>query len=77
LPFEYPPLTVLVFSLPLLVPLSFYLVAFVLLMIAVTIVIYWLLQRYGPSGSALIFALYLLVGVPALALVRFDLFQHY
>ncbi len=73
LPFEYPPLTVLVFSLPLLVPLPFYLVAFVLLMTAVTIVIYWLLQRYGPSGSALIFALYLLVGVPALALVRFDL----
>jgi hypothetical protein len=73
LPFEYPPLTVLVFSLPLLIPLLNYQVAFALLMAAVTIAIYWLLQSYGPSGSPVIFALYLLIGVPALALVRFDL----
>ena len=73
LPFEYPPLTVIIFSFPLLVPLLNYQVAFALLMAAVTIGIYWLLQRYGPSGSALVFALYVLIGVPALVLVRFDL----
>ncbi len=73
LPFEYPPLTVLVFSVPLLVPLFYYQVAFAFLMAIVTVVTYWLLQRYGPSDSALVFALYLLMGVPALVLVRFDL----
>lgn len=73
LPFEYPPLTMLVFSLPLLVPLPYYLAAFTLLMATVTVGIYWLLQRYGPVGSPLVFAFYLLIGVPALALVRFDL----
>jgi hypothetical protein len=73
LPFEYPPLTVLVFSLPLLVPLAYYVASFAFLMAGVTIGIYWLLQRYGPSDSPLAFAFYLLIGVPALALVRFDL----
>jgi hypothetical protein len=73
LPFEYPPLTILVFSLPLLVQILNYQVTFALLMAVVTIGIYWLLQYYGPSGSSLVFALYLLIGVPALALVRFDL----
>jgi hypothetical protein len=73
LPFEYPPLTILVFSLPLLVPLPYYLAAFTLLMATVTAGIYWLLQRYGPVGSPLVFVFYLLIGVPALALVRFDL----
>jgi hypothetical protein len=73
LPFEYPPLTVLVFSLPLLLPLLHYQIGFALLMAVVTVGIYWLLQRYGPSGSPFVFAFYLLIGVPALALVRFDL----
>ncbi len=73
LPFEYPPLTILVFSLPLLVQLLNYQVTFALLMAVVTIGIYWLLQRYGPHGSPFVFAFYLLIGVPALALVRFDL----
>jgi hypothetical protein len=73
LPFEYPPLTVLMFSLPLTLPLLHYQIGFALLMAVVTIGIYWLLQHYGPLGSPLIFAFYLLIGVPALALVRFDL----
>jgi hypothetical protein len=73
LPFEYPPLTILVFSLPLLLPLKYYLAAFAFLMAMVTAGIYWLLLRYGPSGSSLVFLLYLLIGVPAIALVRFDL----
>lgn len=73
LPFEYPPLTVLVFSLPLLLPLLPYQIGFALLMAGVTVGIYCLLQRYGPSGSPFVFACYLLIGVPALALVRFDL----
>lgn len=73
LPFEYPPLTIFVFSLPLLVPSPYYLAAFALLMATVTAVTYWLLQRYGPSGSPFAFVFYLLIGVPAIALVRFDL----
>jgi hypothetical protein len=73
LPFEYPPLTVLIFSLPLLVPLLNYQISFAFVMAAITLGIYWLLQLYGPSSSALVFAFYLLIGVPALALVRFDL----
>jgi hypothetical protein len=73
LPLEYPPLTLLLFSLALLAPLPYYQLAFALLMSLTSVLIYWLLLRYGPRGAALIFALYVLIGAFATAQGRFDL----
>ncbi len=72
-PFEYPPLTLSIFSLPLMVPLLSYQIAFALCMAGVAVLIYWLLQRYGPRGSALAYAFYLALGAFATAEARFDL----
>ena len=73
LPLEYPPLTLAVFSLALLAPLAYYQLVFAVLMALTTVLIYWLLLRYGPRGSALVFALYMLIGAWATAEGRFDL----
>lgn len=73
LPVEYPPLTLLPFSLPLLMPSAYYQWGFALLMSLVSLFTYWLLLRYGPRGSAAIFALYLFIGALAIAQARFDL----
>lgn len=73
LPVEYPPLTLAVFSLALLLPLAYYQVAFALLMSLVSVLIYWLLLRYGPRGAALTFATYIFIGALATAQGRFDL----
>lgn len=73
LPIEYPPLTLLLFSLPLLAPLAYYQFAFMLIMALTAVVIYWILQRYGPHGSAALFALYIFIGACALAQTRYDL----
>ncbi len=73
LPLEYPPLTLLLFSLALLAPLSYYQLAFALLMSLTLVLIYSLLLRYGPRGSALAFACYIFIGAIATAQGRFDL----
>jgi len=73
LPLEYPPLTLLLFSLALLAPLLNYQMAFVLLMALTSALIYWLLLRYGPRGAALIFVLYIFIGALATVQIRFDL----
>lgn len=73
LPLEYPPLTLLIFSLGLLVPLSYYQLLFALWMALTAVFIYWLLLRFGPRGAALTFALYALVGAWATAEGRFDM----
>jgi hypothetical protein len=73
LPIEYPPLTLVLFSLALFAPLQDYQLIFALLMALTSVLIYWLLQRYGPRGSAITFALYVLVGAWATAEGRFDL----
>ena len=73
LPIEYPPLTLLIFSLGLLAPLAYYQVAFALWMAIAALLIFWILQRFGPRGSALTFACYVLVGAYATAEGRFDL----
>jgi hypothetical protein len=73
LPLEYPPLTLLPFSLALLAPQPYYQLAFAFLMSLTSVLIYWLLLRYAPRGGALIFALYLLIGAVATAQARFDL----
>ncbi len=73
LPLEYPPLALLPFSFALLAPIAYYQLAFAILMSLVAGLLYWLLIRYGPRGSALIFAVYLFVGALATAQVRYDL----
>jgi hypothetical protein len=73
LPTEYPPLTLLAFSIPLLLPLQYYQFAFALLMSLTSVFIYWILQRYGPRGSALLYAFYIFLGALGLAQLRFDL----
>lgn len=73
LPIEYPPLTLVPFSLALLAPLSYYQLVFSFLMALTAVLVYWLLLRYGPRGAGLIFALYLLGGAVATAHMRFDL----
>lgn len=73
LPLEYPPLTLVPFSLALVVPLLYYQLAFALLMSLTSILVYWLLLRYGPRGAAAIFALYIFLGALGIAQNRFDL----
>lgn len=73
LPTEYPPLTLLPFSLALLAPLSYYQLAFAFLMSLTSVLIYWLLLRFGPRGAACVFALYLFIGAVATAQARYDL----
>jgi hypothetical protein len=73
LPIEYPPLTLLAFSLPLLTPLPYYQLAFAFFMSLICFLIYWLLLKYGPRGAASVFALYILIGGVATAAERYDL----
>ena len=73
LPLEYPPLTLLLFSPPLLVPPAWYVVAFAGLMACAALGIYWLLLRHGPRGAGLVFAGYLALGAWGTAEGRFDL----
>jgi hypothetical protein len=73
LPVEYPPLTLLPFSLALLVPLSYYQLAIAFIMALAAVFIYWLLLQCGPRGAALAFALSLFVGALGTAQRRFDL----
>src|SRR5260370_26319985 len=62
LPLEYPPLTLVIFSLALFAPLHYYSVVFAILMVLQIVFIYWLRQRYAPRGAALAFAIYMLIG---------------
>ncbi len=72
LPREYGPLSLLVFSLPLLAPLGWYNTVFYALMCGVILGIAWLLDRYGPRGAGHIWLLYTLLGVMLEAAGRFD-----
>ncbi len=72
LPLEYPPLTLVLFSVAALGPLFYYQIAFAILMALTCVLIYWLLLRYSPRGAALVFALYMLIGAYSTATGRFD-----
>ena len=72
-PIEYPPLTLVIFSLPLLVPQLPYAIKFAVEMAVVAALIYWLLLKFGPRGSHAVFAIYLLIGAVGTAFSRFDL----
>ena len=73
LPLEYPPLSLLIFSLPLLAPLADYPFVFALCMALTAFFIYWLLLREAPHRAGPVFAACLLVGCLATAFARFDL----
>ncbi len=73
LPPEYPALTLVVFSLPLLAPAQWYQVVFAFSMLIIAAVIYLLLRRYRSFGAAIAFAIYIVLGSWATALGRFDL----
>lgn len=73
LPPEYPLLTLMPFSLPLLAPTQWYEVAFALLMAVIAAVIYLVLKQYRSRGAAIAFAVYLVLGSWATAEGRFDL----
>jgi hypothetical protein len=73
LPPEYPLLTLVAFSLPLLVPAQWYQVVFAIFMAIVAGIIYLILKRYRSTSAAIAFAIYLVIGSWATALGRFDL----
>ncbi len=73
LPPEYPALTLVAFSLPLLAPAQWYQVVFAISMAIVAAMIYLLLKRYRSTGAAIAFAVYLVLGSWATAFGRFDL----
>jgi hypothetical protein len=72
-PLEYPPLTLAIFSLPLIGPVSSYPLLFGFCMALTAAFIFWLLLRYGLRGSGFIFIACLLVGCLGTAFARFDL----
>ncbi|HEU0026767.1 MAG TPA: glycosyltransferase 87 family protein [Ktedonobacterales bacterium] len=72
LPREYGPLSLVVFSLPMLAPISWYDPVFHALMTAVILGVTWLLDRFGPRGAGHAWLLYTLLGVMVEAAGRFD-----
>ncbi len=72
-PHEYPPLTLALFSLPLLAQIVDYASAFALLMAILATIIYQLLLHHYPGKAAGCFATGLLVGGLATGLARFDM----
>ena len=73
LPREYPPLALIVFSVPLLVPVIGYPLVFALFMAVTTALIYRLLLKYGVGGAANVFAVCLVAGCMGTGLSRFDM----
>ena len=73
LPPEYPALTLVAYTLPLLAPAQWYQIVFAFSMFIMAAVIYLLLRRYRSTGAAIAFAVYLVLGSWATALGRFDL----
>ena len=73
LPPEYPLLTLVPFSLALVVPPAWYQVAFAVWMAVVAGIIYFVLKRYRSTTAAIAFAVYLVIGSWATAEGRFDL----
>ncbi len=73
LPPEYPLLTLIPFSIPLLMPFGWYQIAFSLVMTLIAILIYALLVKYQSRPAAIAFAFYLALGNWASGTDRFDL----
>ena len=73
LPLEYPGLAIIPFSLTLLTPGPWFQIGFAVWMTLLAAGIYWFLGRFGPRGSSLAFAAYIVLGAFATAASRFDL----
>ena len=73
LPPEYPLLTLVPFSLPLVAPAQWYQVVFAISMAIIAGIIYLILKRYRSTSAAIAFAIYLVLGSWATAEGRFDL----
>src|SRR5438270_4799876 len=73
LPPEYPLLTLIPFSLPLLTPMAWYQVAFAILMAITAGILYLVIARYRSRPAAIAFSFYFAFGSWATALGRFDL----
>ena len=72
LPREYGPLSLVLFSLPLIFPVAWYNTIFNALMCVAIVSVAWLLDRYGPQGAGHLWLLYTLLGVMMEAAGRFD-----
>jgi Glycosyltransferase family 87 len=73
LPFEYPLLSIVPFSLGLIAPTAWYQVAFAIWMLLIAAFIYFILYKTRSTGAAIAFALYLVIGNWGSAAARFDL----
>lgn len=73
LPLEYPILSLVPFSLPLLVPSDHYVLAFAIEMLVVALALYGLLARVAGWRVAVLFAFLMGLGAYATGLTRFDL----
>lgn len=73
LPFEYPLLSIIPFSLGLFAPTAWYQVAFALWMLLLAAIMYYILYETRSTGAAIAFAFYLVVGNWGSAAARFDL----
>jgi hypothetical protein len=73
LPFEYPLLSIIPFSLGLIAPAAWYQIAFALWMLLLAVIIYYILYKTRSTGAAIAFAFYLVLGNWGSAAARFDL----
>ena len=73
LPFEYPLLSIVPFSLGLIAPTALYQVAFAIWMLLIAAIIYFILYKTRSTGAAIAFAFYLVIGNWGSAAARFDL----
>jgi hypothetical protein len=74
LPIEYPPLTIVVFSLSVLPPLRDYASVYAGWMAALFMVGYFAYRRFSSRHNATLYAVYLLLGATGALLGRYDLF---
>jgi hypothetical protein len=73
LPYEYPLLSIIPFSLGLIAPTTWYQVAFAIWMLLLAAIIFWVLSKTRSTGAAIAFAFYLVLGNWGSAAARFDL----
>jgi hypothetical protein len=72
LPYEYPLLSIVPFSLGLIAPAAWYQVAFALWMLLLAAIIYVVLKKNRSTSAAIVFAFYLVLGSWGSAAARFD-----
>jgi hypothetical protein len=73
LPYEYPLLSIVPFSLGLIAPTAWYQVVFALWMLLLAAIIYFVLSKTRSSSAGIAFAVYLVLGNWGSAAARFDL----